>query len=91
MTGKGHPLPDSAEARHGEIPEHLERDKGRGDDGASAVQPAGEAVDPDGKPYRAGDLGRAPDSTKAKGDLAADQAAHQDRGQSIAERESGDA
>ena len=51
MTGR-HPLPASDEARHGEIPEHLERDKGRGDDAAEAVQPA-DAVNPDGTPYEA--------------------------------------
>ena len=57
MSGKGHPLPDSAEARHGEIPEHLAREKGRGDDSAAAVQPA-RAVNPDGEPYPAGAPGR---------------------------------
>ena len=74
MTGKGHPLPGSDEARHDEIPEHLERDKGRGDDAKAAVQPAGQAVAPDGEPY--GD-----------DELEPDQKAHQDRGQSIAARE----
>ncbi len=74
MTGKGHPLPDSDEARHDEIPEHLEREKGHGDDSQAAVQPAGQAVAPDGEPY--GD-----------DELKSDQQAHQDRGQSIAERE----
>jgi hypothetical protein len=62
--GKGHPLPASDEARHGEIPEGMEEDKGRGDDPAPAVHPGDEAVDPDGKPYpfddRAGDLHGAP-------------------------------
>ena len=51
MTGKGHPLPRSDEARHSEIPEHLERDKGCGDDAEAVVQPADLAVEPDGKPY----------------------------------------
>ena len=51
MTGKGHPLPASDEARHGEIPEHIERDKGRGDDAEAVVQPDGGAVEPDGTPY----------------------------------------
>ena len=60
MSGSGHPLPGSEEARHNEIPEHLERDKGRGDDPAAVVQPAGEAVNPDGEPYRYADLGRGP-------------------------------
>ena len=56
-TGGGHPLPASGEARHGEIPETLEREKGRGDDEAAVVQPDG-AVNPDGEPYRTGDAGR---------------------------------
>ena len=79
MTGKGHPLPDSDEARHGEIPEHLERDKGRGDDSSATVQPAAGAVNPDGEPYPA-----AHDD-----DIASDQAVHQDRGQREAEQEAG--
>ncbi|MEA3061514.1 MAG: hypothetical protein QOJ94_1295 [Sphingomonadales bacterium] len=58
MDGKGHPLPASDEARHGEIPESVEAEKGRGDDAAAAVQPAGEAVNPDGEPYRYADNGR---------------------------------
>ncbi len=89
--GKGHPLPGSDEARHNEIPEHLERDKGRGDDSGARVQPSGEPVTPDGEPYRYDDLGRGPDATSEEGDageLKRDQAAHQDRGQSIAEKES---
>ena len=59
MTGdsqRRHPLPRSEEARHGEIPEHLEREKGTGDDSARPVQPAGAPVDPDGEPY--GEPGR---------------------------------
>ncbi len=48
--GKGHPLPASGEARHEEIPETLEQEKGRGDDPAAIVRPDG-AVDPDGQPY----------------------------------------
>jgi hypothetical protein len=56
--GKGHPLPASDEARHGEIPESAEAGKGRGDDDEAAVTPAGEAVNPDGEPYRYGDAGR---------------------------------
>jgi hypothetical protein len=55
--GKGHPLPGSGEARHNEIPETLERAKGRGDDPAGVVQPEG-AVNPDGEPYRYDDIGR---------------------------------
>jgi hypothetical protein len=56
--GKGHPLPASDEARHGEIPESVEAEKGRGDDDEAAVAPAGEAVNPDGEPYRYGAAGR---------------------------------
>jgi len=67
--GSGHPLPESEEARHEEIPEHLEREKGEGDDGRAAVQPEGDPVNPDGESY---EIGR-------------DQAAHQDRGQSFVE------
>ncbi len=67
--GSGHPLPESEEARHEEIPEHLEREKGLGDDGRAEVQPAGDPVNPDGGSY---EIGR-------------DQAEHQDRGQSSAE------
>ncbi|MEA3003993.1 MAG: hypothetical protein QOH81_2781 [Sphingomonadales bacterium] len=55
--GSGHPLPASDEARHGEIPETLEREKGRGDDEAGVVQPDG-AVNPDGAPYLHDDAGR---------------------------------
>ncbi len=46
-----HPLPRSDEARHDEIPEHLEQEKGLGDDSAAPVQPAGAPVRPDGEPY----------------------------------------
>lgn len=52
MSKQGHPLPASEEARHDEIPEHLEREKGRGDDSKALVQPQNEAVNPDGEPYR---------------------------------------
>lgn len=58
--GKGHPLPDSGEARHNEIPEGLAEDKGRGQDSAEIVSPSPEAVNPDGEPYRYDDLGRGP-------------------------------
>jgi hypothetical protein len=58
MDGKGHPLPASDEARHGEIPEAIEAEKGLGDDPAAAVQPGGEAVNPDGEPYLYADNGR---------------------------------
>ena len=59
MSGKGHPLPASDEARHREIPEEVEEAKGRGDDSKPAVQPAPEAVNPDGEPSRYDDNGRA--------------------------------
>ena len=72
--GKGHPLPGSDEARHDEIPEHLERDKGRGDDAKATVQPAGQPVAPDGEPY--GD-----------DELKSDRQPQQDRGPGIAARE----
>jgi hypothetical protein len=57
--GSGHPLPASEEARHNEVPEHLARAKGEGDDPAARIQPDG-AVAPDGEPYRYDDLGRGP-------------------------------
>lgn len=60
MDGKGHPLPGSEEARHGEIPEDLEREKGRGDDAPGAVTPDPTGVNPDGEPYRYDELGRGP-------------------------------
>jgi wyosine [tRNA(Phe)-imidazoG37] synthetase (radical SAM superfamily) len=55
---KGHPLPESDEARHNEIPEHLEREKGKGEEGHEVVQPTQPAIAPDGEPYRYDDLGR---------------------------------
>jgi len=67
--GRGHPLPDSEEAREDEIPEHLIREKGHGDDARMPVQPPGDPVTPDGTTYK----------------LKRDQAAHQDRGQSHVE------
>ena len=69
--GKGHPLPASDEARHDQIPESLEAEKGRGDDSSGAVRAGRDAVAPDGESYPVDDL-------------AQDQAAHQDRGQSDA-------
>ena len=57
-AGAGHPLPDSDEARHNEIPESLERAKGRGDD--AAARTVSDAVTPDGEHYPAEDLGRGP-------------------------------
>jgi hypothetical protein len=59
MSGTGHPLPQSEEARQTEIPEDLEARKGHGADGAEAAQ-ATDHVNPDGEPYPAGDLGRGP-------------------------------
>jgi hypothetical protein len=59
--GKGHPLPESGEARHGEIPETIEREKGRGEEGQDVVQPDPTGVNPDGERYRYDDLGRGPD------------------------------
>jgi hypothetical protein len=56
----GHPLPESDEARHNEIPEGMEADKGAGDDGRPVVQPLQPPVNPDGEPYRYDDLGRGP-------------------------------
>jgi hypothetical protein len=53
--GQGHPLPDSEEAREDEVPEHLVREKGHGDDTHQAARPAGDAVNPDGERY---DIGR---------------------------------
>ena len=62
MTGdkSGHPLPQSDEARHNEIPERIEQEKGRGEEGEAAVQPSQPAANPDGEPYRYDDLGRGP-------------------------------
>jgi hypothetical protein len=63
-AGSGHPLPASGEARHNEIPEDLEKAKGRGDDAAEVATPKPEAVNPDGEPYRYDDLGRGPPTDK---------------------------
>lgn len=52
--GRGHPLPGSAEAREGEVPEHLVREKGHGDDARPAADPSDERTAPDGAPYRVG-------------------------------------
>jgi len=67
--GSGHPLPESEEARHEEIPEHLEQEKGLGDDGRDEPPPGEGRVAPDGERY----------------EIQRDQAAHQDRGQSFVE------
>ena len=64
-SGSRHPLPESGEARHDQIPETYEREKGRGEDDRKVVQPASPpnsnepdkdgdgpiAVNPDGEPY----------------------------------------
>jgi hypothetical protein len=58
--GKGHPLPESDEARHAEIPEDVAKEKGRGDDGRAIVTPVEDGINPDGEVYRYDDLGRGP-------------------------------
>jgi hypothetical protein len=60
VEGKGHPLPGSGEARHNEIPEGVEDEKGRGQDPAEITAPHPAGVNPDGEPYRYDDLGRGP-------------------------------
>lgn len=52
--GSGHPLPDSVEAREGEIPEHLVREKGHGDDEHAPSRPSEERTSPDGERYKVG-------------------------------------
>jgi hypothetical protein len=49
--GQGHPLPASDEARTGTLPEHLLREKGKGEDEEDAARPADDAVAPDGERY----------------------------------------
>ena len=49
--GQGHPLPDSEEAREGEVPEHLVDGKGHGDDAHAPARGGKDAVAPDGTPY----------------------------------------
>jgi hypothetical protein len=58
--GTGHPLPDSDEARHDEIPETLEREKGRGDDGDDGSSARDSAVNPDGSAYPIEDTDETP-------------------------------
>jgi hypothetical protein len=48
--GKGHPLPASTEARTTQVPEHMRREKGEGDDAPASAAP-GDAVGPDGETY----------------------------------------
>ena len=52
--GEGHPLPDSAEAREEEIPEHLVREKGHGDDEHAPARASAQRIAPDGEPYEVG-------------------------------------
>lgn len=59
--GKGHPLPESDEARHDLIPESAEHEKGVGDEGADAIQPGRAAVNPDGESYEQAARGAASD------------------------------
>ncbi len=65
MSKDGHPLPESAEARHNEVPEEAQDRKGHGEDGAEPVQ-ATRPVEPDGTAYPAGDLGRGPPANQEK-------------------------
>jgi len=64
--GKGHPLPASDEARHHEIPESLEAEKGLGEDSKPVVQPGRDATAPDGARYRYDDNGRAEEIEEEK-------------------------
>lgn len=50
-TEPRHPLPASDEARRDELPETLVSEKGTGQDGVEAVQPAKRLVGPDGEAY----------------------------------------
>ena len=52
--GKGHPLPGSEEAREAEIPEHLVREKGHGDDAPAPAAASEARVAPDGARYEIG-------------------------------------
>jgi hypothetical protein len=52
--GQGHPLPDSGEAREEQIPEHLVREKGHGDDAHAPASSSAERVAPDGEHYEVG-------------------------------------
>lgn len=49
--GRGHPLPDSSEAREDEIPEHLVREKGHGDDSHEPASPSETRMTPGGERY----------------------------------------
>lgn len=63
MSAERHPLPESKEARHREIPETIKETKGQGEEGSEQVQPRRPAVNPDGEPYRYDDLGRGPETS----------------------------
>jgi hypothetical protein len=64
LSGTGHPLPESDEARHNEVPEHAAEEKGRGEEGREVVTPSPHAINPDGEVYRYDDLGRGPNAGK---------------------------
>ena len=51
-AGSGHPLPSSEEAREELVPEHLVREKGRGEDETKSSQPQDGLTAPDGRRYR---------------------------------------
>jgi hypothetical protein len=53
-AGQGHPLPASDEARTEALPEHLLREKGKGDDEQEAARSGGKAAAPDGESYPTG-------------------------------------
>ena len=57
-AGKGHPLPHSDEARHGEVAESLQQEKGEGEDKAAISAGDRPVVEPDGTPYPAANLVR---------------------------------
>lgn len=59
-AGGGHPLPAGDEARTGELPEHLVREKGQSGDAEAAVRPAPDPVTPDGESYEIGSGQAAP-------------------------------
>jgi hypothetical protein len=55
MAEPRHPLPASREARHDEIPEQAEAEKGEGEDSPELTQPSSDAVTPEGEHYPAGE------------------------------------
>ena len=86
MSGAGHPLPGSDEARHDQIPEHLIREKGRGDDSSPATRQGDDAVNPDGEAYPAGPPG--PDD--ADDEDGEDKAIFPDRVRGVVDSRAGD-